>query len=145
MTSLQVRPQSSSPHRAARAIRRSPGGRTPSSRRSRPLEPPSSATVTTALGRSVTRRRALRELARPWPPPSATTAGDAEVGSATSLPPEVAVHDRGVDPVPVEAAGELLGHRHRAVLAACAADRERDVALALALVAGPDDVEQVLV
>ena len=55
---LQVRPQSSSPHSAASAIRRSPGGSTPSSRRSRPLDPPSSATVTTAVGRSVTRRSA---------------------------------------------------------------------------------------
>ncbi len=34
---------------AARAIRRSPGGITPSSARSRPDEPPSSATVTTAV------------------------------------------------------------------------------------------------
>ena len=74
-TSLQVRPHSSSPHSAASAIRRSPGGSTPSSRRSRPLEPPSSATVTTAVSWSVTRRSADSEAASPWPPPSATTSG----------------------------------------------------------------------
>ena len=41
---------------AHRAMRRSPGGRMPSSRRSRPDEPPSSATVTTAVTWSATSR-----------------------------------------------------------------------------------------
>ena len=74
-TSAHVRPDSSSPQSAARAIRRSPGGRQPSSSRSRPDEPPSSATVTTAVSRSVTRRRAESDADRPCPPPNATTAG----------------------------------------------------------------------
>ena len=42
-------PQSSSPHSADRACRRSPGGRQSNSSRSRPEEPPLSATVTTAV------------------------------------------------------------------------------------------------
>ena len=64
------------------AIRRSPGGSWPSSARSRPLEPPSSATVTTAVSREVTWRSACSEAARPWPPPSATTrASDGPAGA----------------------------------------------------------------
>jgi len=54
-------------------MRRSPGGGVPNSSRRRPLEPPSSATVTMAVMSSVTRRSADSEAARPWPPPSATT------------------------------------------------------------------------
>lgn len=51
------------------------GGRTPSSSRSRPLEPPSSATVTTAVRSPVIRRSAVRDAERPMPPPRATTLG----------------------------------------------------------------------
>ena len=92
-TSAQVRPHSSSPHSAASAIRRSPGGSTPNSPRSRPDEPPLSATVTTAVTwsrvrSSWSRRSALSEAWRPCPPPRATA--DCAVGR-TSLPPEVAV------------------------------------------------------
>ena len=47
-------------------------GSTSNSSRSRPLEPPSSATVTTAVTLSVSSRRAVSAAARPWPPPSAT-------------------------------------------------------------------------
>src|SRR5689334_2144313 len=83
-TLLQVVPHSSSPHSAASAIRRSPGGRTPKSRRSRPLEPPLSATVTIAVRLSVTCRNAASEAARPCPPPSATALGPA---TRCSLPP----------------------------------------------------------
>src|SRR5690349_9069241 len=72
-TRLQVVPHESSPHSAASAIRRSPGGSTPNSRRSRPLDPPSSATVTIAVSSRVTRRSADSEAYRPCPPPSATT------------------------------------------------------------------------
>ncbi len=75
MTSRQVRPQSVSSHSADRAMRRSPGGRTPYSSRSRPEDPPSSATVTIAVSSEVSRRSADSEADRPWPPPSATTEG----------------------------------------------------------------------
>ena len=82
-TSLHVRPQSSSPQRAASAIRRSPGGRTPSSARSRPLDPPSSATVTTAVSRSgdLPRARCRRWRPGPWPPPERD---DVEAGASRS-------------------------------------------------------------
>ena len=83
-TLLQVVPHSSSPHSAASAIRRSPGGRTPKSRRSRPLDPPSSATVTIAVSSPVTRRSADRDAASPCPPPSATALGPVP---KCSLPP----------------------------------------------------------
>ena len=68
-------PDSSSPHSAASAIRRSPGGRQSSSSRSRPEDPPSSATVTIAVRWSVTRRKAVNDAASPCPPPKATTFG----------------------------------------------------------------------
>ncbi len=57
---------------AASAIRRSPGGTTSSSPRSRPDEPPSSATVTTAVTCGVRRRAAERVAYSPCPPPRAT-------------------------------------------------------------------------
>ena len=47
----RVRPHASSSASATRHRRRSPGGGTPRSRRSRPDEPPSSATLTTAVTR----------------------------------------------------------------------------------------------
>jgi len=73
MTSPQMDPQSESSHRAASAIRRSPGGSTGISVRIRPEEPPLSATVTTAVMSSASRRRARRFAASPCPPPRATT------------------------------------------------------------------------
>ena len=73
-TLAQRRPTWSSPHSAARAMRRSPGGRQPNSLRNLPEEPPSSATVTTAVSRSVIRRRAVRDVWSPCPPPKATIA-----------------------------------------------------------------------
>ncbi len=79
-TRLHVRPHVSSPQSAARAIRRSPGGSTSNCARSRPLDPPSSDTATTAVRSSVTRRRALRVAASPWPPPTATTREPVERG-----------------------------------------------------------------
>src|SRR4029077_6098364 len=88
-TLLQVVPHSSPPHSAPSAIRRSPGGRTPKSRRSRPLDPPSSATVTIAVRSSVTRRRAASEAASPCPPPSATALRGVP---NCLLPTKVAVH-----------------------------------------------------
>jgi hypothetical protein len=63
------------PASATRQLRTSPGGAIPSSCRSRPLDPPSSATVTTAVrsrGSSAARRGAAQ--GRPVPPPNATIA-----------------------------------------------------------------------
>ena len=57
------------PASAASAMRRSPGGSTPSSRRMRPDEPPSSATVTTAV--SVVGEPAQRRQRRVQPVPAA--------------------------------------------------------------------------
>ena len=74
-TSRQVWPHSVSSHSEASAIRRSPGGSTANSSRKRPDDPPSSATVTTAVTRSVSSLRAERDDARPCPPPRATTLG----------------------------------------------------------------------
>ena len=44
----------------------------PSSRRNRPDEPPSSATVTIAVTSGVIVRSAVSVACKPWPPPSAT-------------------------------------------------------------------------
>ncbi len=74
-TSLQVRPQASSRQSAASAIRRSPGGRMPNSSRSRPLDPPSSATVTTAVSRRVTCRRRLQRGRQPVSPAQGDDSG----------------------------------------------------------------------
>ena len=112
-----------------------------SSARSRPEEPPSSATVTMAVSRSVIRRSALSEAASPWPPPNATTAGsrarDGSPGAGRppahhgSLPSHVAVQHLGRHAELAQPPPELLGDRRAAVLAAGAADGDRDEALAL--------------
>ena len=73
MISAQRRPHSSSLHRAASAIRKSPGGSELNSSRSRPLEPPLSATVTMAVISVVIVRSARSVAAKPWPPPKETT------------------------------------------------------------------------
>src|SRR5690606_22334417 len=127
-TAAQVWPQSSSPHSAASAIRRSPGGSTPNSRRSRPEEPPLSATVTTPVRSAVTRRSAERVTESPCPPPNATTGTSrrgprAEAsGRAGSLTPEVTVAGAGIEAEGQEPLGDLLAHRDAAVLATRAAD-----------------------
>src|SRR5918998_23095 len=71
-TCRQRAPPPSPAASAVSAIRKSPGGSSPHSRRSRPDEPPSSAPVTTAVTSSVIARRANNVAYRPWPPPSAT-------------------------------------------------------------------------
>src|SRR6476646_2469283 len=76
----------SSSETATRQLRTSPGGSMPSSRRKRPLEPPSSLTVTSAVRseiktpsgatspvRTVYCLRPLSRVERPVPPPMATT------------------------------------------------------------------------
>src|SRR5215468_9742578 len=140
-TRLQVVPQASSPHRAASAIRRSPGGSTPKSRRSTPLDPPSSATVTIAVSWRVTRRSADREANSPWPPPSAATRGFSGRTAGTTpvlLTSKVTVHYLDAQAGLLQPPGDQLGHRHAAVLAAGAADREGHVLLPLTLVTGQD-------
>src|SRR6478752_8665009 len=143
-TSAQVRPHSSSPQRAASAIRRSPGGRTPNSPRSLPDEPPLSATVTTAVRSSIvrsswSRRSADRVANSPCPPPRATAA--CAVSRATSLPAEVAVGGADVVAGLAEEPGDRLGHRDAAVLAARAADGDLHEPLALGQVALGDGLE----
>src|SRR4029079_3321251 len=121
-------------------------GSTPNSRRSRPDEPPLSATVTTAVRFPTTRRRAANSADSPCPSPRATplTPLDRTAGSTggTSLPPEVTVHRPGVDADTGETRRDLLGHRDAAVLAPGAADGDRHEALALAEVAGGDRLEE---
>ena len=60
---------------AAMQLRTSPGGITPMSCRSRPDEPPSSATVTTAVRLSVYSLRPRSRIDSPVPPPIATMRG----------------------------------------------------------------------
>src|SRR5436190_4900175 len=127
-----------SPASAASALRRSPGGSRPSSRRSRPDDPPSSATVTIAVTSGVTRRTADNVACSPWPPPRAT--------ARTLFTTKVAVHHlHGHTVLFGQTLGELDGQRHAAVLAAGAADGQRQVPLALALVAGADQPQQLVV
>ena len=129
-TRAQVWPQSSSPHSAASAIRRSPGGSTPNSPRSRPDEPPLSATVTTAVRSSTTRRSADSEAASPWPPPRATTRSSRTSAALTPAPGRGGWPGRR-SPSPSSRRGDLLGHRDAAVLAAGAADGDGHEPLAL--------------
>src|SRR5207247_692363 len=63
------------PASATRQRRRSPGAGTPKSRRSRPEDPPSSATLTTPVIVPAYSRAACNTTESPCPPPSATTAG----------------------------------------------------------------------
>ncbi|CAB4888876.1 unannotated protein [freshwater metagenome] len=60
-----MRPHASSAQRAAKAIRRSPGGMIGNSSRNRPLDPPLSATVTTAVISRVTDLNAVSVAAKP--------------------------------------------------------------------------------
>src|SRR5208282_409215 len=144
-TLLQVVPHSSSPHSAASAILRSPGGRTPKSRRSRPLDPPSSATVTIAMSSSVTLRNADSDAASPCPPPSATALRPV---TRCSLPPQIPVHHlhvRARSQSTRDPCRQFVGDRHAPVLAAGAAHREGDEPLALMFVAGQHHMEQLRV
>src|SRR5215210_4355493 len=61
------------PARATRQFLTSPGGATPSSWRSLPLDPPSSATVTTAVRSPTLSLNPLSNTGNPVPPPNATT------------------------------------------------------------------------
>ena len=129
------------------AGRRGAAGR--SSRRRRPEDPPSSATVTTAVTSSVGSSRSADSVAcRPCPPPSATARQPGVVrapgrGAVIRAPGRGAViraqvaarHSRPSRSTSASRPGELLADRHAAVLAARAADRDRQVALALAPVA----------
>src|SRR4051794_34880197 len=122
-------------------MRRSPGGSIPRSRRSRPDEPPSSATVTTAVGSSPSCRSALRVTARPCPPPMAVTRGAPLTGG--SLPLYVSVGDVDAVAFSAQPGRQLLGEGDAAVLAAGAADRDGQVLLAFLDEPGQADVEQV--
>ena len=126
-----------------------PGGSTSSSCRIRPDDPPSSATVTTAVRSSVSSRSADSDACSPCPPPSATALGWSarHVRRTYSSRPTMRSPGPGrggrrwPDAARAQPLGELLGHHDRAVLAAGAADRQGEVALALAAVAGADDLE----
>ena len=67
--------KASSRANAARLLRKSPGGNRPISRRSRPLLPPSSATVTMAVMLLVKGVRPRNRPGSPVPPPMATICG----------------------------------------------------------------------
>src|SRR3954454_3693536 len=125
----------------------------------RPEEPPSSATVTTAVRWRVIRRQARSAAARPCPPPKATTrGGGGEVGTGGSGPStrrtspptarlllaaEVAVAGHRGHALGGQPAGELLGDGDAAVLPAGAADGEGQIALALAAVPGHQHPQHV--
>src|SRR3954464_12829362 len=132
---------------AARACRRSPGGRPPRSARSRPLDPPSSPTVTTAvMSRSAQSPRAIRsarnDADRPCPPPNATTRTVIRPLRARSFAPQIAMLGGSRQPYLPQPAGQLLGDGHAAVLATGTADRHGHVALALPLEPGRGRVDQ---
>ena len=130
-----VRPPGAS---ATRLLRRSPGAGTPRSRRSRPDDPPSSATLTTAVIDAAYSRAARNVTASPCPPPSATTVGSRAQPARSTSRWCTAVRW----PMPAEALRELLGDHDAAVPAAGAAERDRQVRLALALVAGQQQREE---
>src|SRR3954451_12449211 len=122
---------------ATRQRRMSAGGAAPRSRRSRPDEPPSSATLTTAVIVPAYPRMARSAVARPCPPPSATARGP-------STTVDVPAADVRPDAAPLKPARQRLGDDHAAVLAAGAADADREVRLALALVRGQQQREQAI-
>src|SRR5712691_462999 len=134
-------------------MRRSPGGSTPYSRRSRPLEPPSSATVTIAVRSRVTRRNADNDANRPCPPPRATTwrltgrprpaegADPASTVGGWLLTSEIAMTDLHFLPVRRQPGSDLLRYRYATVLAAGTADGDRDEVLAASFVAGQRDFQ----
>src|SRR5918996_2230258 len=127
--------------RAIRQFRMSPGGGTPSSRTSRPDEPPSSATVTTAAISSAYSRAARNDSASPCPPPIPTTLMGPSLGW---LAVDVAVDHLGREPLVHDEGADLLRQRDGAMSPPGAADRHSQVMTSLALVAGEQDGEQVL-
>ncbi len=100
-----------------------------------PLEPPSSATVTTAVRFVVTDRSAASDADSPWPPPNATTFGPPDtvmLPSGLSLVLHVSMGQLDLDAVLAHPPGKLGRDRHATVPAAGAADRNCHVVLALA-------------
>ena len=96
---------------------------TPSSARSRPDEPPSSATVTTAVTSNVKRLTAWSVANNPCPPPSATMAAPrvspASDVSVHSFAPQIPVHDADRDVVlGTQTPRESFGHGYASVLTA---------------------------
>ena len=129
---------------ATRQLRTSPGGSIPSSRRSMPDEPPSSAIVTTArrLEAEVEQAAEARAAGR-CPPPMATARRPRPTLTDLPVASDVAVARprRGSRSARRKRRGRL-GERDGAVHAAGAAERDREVVLALHDVAGHDVVEQ---
>src|SRR5664279_1808038 len=111
------------------------------SRRSRPEDPPSSATVTMAVMCTSSRTSALSMTCRPCPPPRVTTFGRC-VPTGRLLPAEISVNDLDRQGIACQPAAKFLGDRDAAMLAAGAAHREREVPLALALVTTADQVDE---
>ena len=140
---LHSLPLSSGRLSAVSAIRRSPGGTMPgTSRRSRPEDPPSSATVTTAVMSTSNRTSALSMTCRPCPPPRATTRGRRLSVIRYSRPRSRCTTWIG-ERISREPPAQLLRDRHAAVLAAGAADSQRQVALAFSRVTATDEVDQL--
>jgi hypothetical protein len=128
-TSRHWCPHGVSSHSAASAIRRSPGGRTSNSSRSRPLDPPSSATVTTAV--MVGDQAAARTARRP---DRARRRGRRPSAALTRAPGRGA-RRRSRRVLGRSVRRRAARHRHRAVLATGAADGDRGIAAPLAQVA----------
>src|SRR3954451_15097128 len=126
---------------AIRLLRRSPGAGTPRSRRSRPDDPPSSATVTIAVIEAAYSRAARNVTASPCPPPNATTFALASRAPSDGTFDVPVVH-RGAAALAVQALRELLRDHDAAVTPAGAPERDGEVRLALALVAGKQQSEQ---
>ena len=136
----------SSSARATRQLRMSPGGSTPSSRRSRPDEPPSSATVTIAV---MSRGRRLRPAQQRREARAAAERRD--VGARAHAGSVGAPVERSMCRCVTRTSralryrdGEHLGDRDAAVAPAGAADADHHAALALLRVGRQEEVEQRL-
>ena len=138
----------SAPASAARAMRRSPGGRAASSARSRPELPPSSATVTTAVSASVTRAQRRQRDGQPVPaaqrddPRRPRASRGARRSPGRHSRPRSRCTTRVRTPAASSRRASSTGDRDAAVLAARAADCQCHVSLALPAVSGADYPKQ---
>src|SRR5207247_5471430 len=127
------------------AIRRSPGARTPSHSRRTPDEPPSSATVTTAVTSPVICRTAERAADKPWPPPMQTIRGSGMRRSGLPLAAvDVAMLDGDGQSAAAEHPGDLVADHDGPMAAAGTPDRDGEVALSFGQVAGDEHLEHLV-
>src|ERR1051326_8670036 len=126
-------------------MRKSPGGAMPSSSRSTPEDPPSSATGTTAVTLRLSCREAPSAAERPWPPPMQTMRGSVmNVRSVPSAPLDIPVLHGDIESVLAEHRCDPFADHDRPVVTSGASHADREIPLALRQIPGDEHVEEIV-